>query len=363
MPSGLINTVRGRVNVNLLSSVSKSLFGKFKSKPEKPPEESVFINAPHLRPNTKVSKQYVVYCFHYAGLGDYIQWTTAVQWNIETHQHLHGYVYAQGFFYGLAKEWFKKYAPRFEVRSFTHLKDIADLHPYHGYIAPDNFQMINSCGFHLLDLGFHYFSNIDYIPDGWRKIPEINGDECSVDHLNLPEKFCVITTEATAPVRTLKPEAVNGMVKWAISKGITPVFLGKKEILAEYQSKSIEGISTVGVLDLREKTSILECAVILSKAQFVAGLDNGLLHLAACSMVPVVWGFTTVDHGHRVPPRRQGAKQAVVLPYRDLPCRFCQSHVRAFPGWDYRKCLYDDYVCLDMMTAERFIRTIEQLLA
>lgn len=352
------------MNVNWLLNVSKNLTGKFRSKtvlPEPEPEQ-VVINAKWLRPNTKVSKQGVCFCFHYAGMGDYIQWTTAVQWMIENHEHYHGYIYAQDFFYLLAKEWFKKYAPRFEVRSFKHLKEIADKHPHHSYISPDAFQMINSCGFHLLDLGFHYYANLDYIPEGWKKIPEIRGDETDISKFNLPKKYCVITTESTSRARTLKSEAINGISKWAVSKGITPVFLGKKDILDEYQSKSVEGVSTEGVLDLRERTNILEAACILAKSQFVVGLDNGLLHLAACSTVPVIWGFTTVDHGHRVPPRREGAKNAVVVPYKELSCRYCQSHVRAFLGWDYRKCLYGDYVCIDMMTADRFIKCIEAVL-
>lgn len=320
------------------------------------------VSIPGLRPNSKIYKQEIVFFFNYSGLGDYIHWVIPIQWMIETNPHLHGTIYAPKFFFLLAQHWFKKYEPRFTVKLFDKKpKEIEKKHPAAFFLCPDGFQMATPTGFHLLTLGFHYFCNLDSIPKGWEKFPEINGDEVDISKFNLPEKYCVVTTESTSEVRTLKGETINGITSWAKLQNITPVFLGKKELQDEYKSWTPTNIDFEGVIDLREQTNLLEAACVLAKAQFVAGLDNGLLHLASCSMVPVAFGFTTVDPRHRMPPRREGAKSCALGPHVSVTCRFCQSNVRGVPGWDYRKCLYGDKACIESLTADRFIAAIKSV--
>ena len=323
------------------------------------------VTHPHLRPNSTIPQQEIYIAYNYAGLGDYIHWVTAVSWVIEQHTHLTGKILAPKFFYELANHWHQKHKPRFEVVKYDDIKTDKIFREHKYYIMPDQHQLMNSMGGHLLPVGFHYYGNIDTIPPGYEKIPEIEGDEVDVTKFNLPKKYAVITTEATSPVRKFKSEAINELTIYCNQKGITPVFLGKHELTADYRSQSPTNINTEDVIDLREKTTLLEAAVILANAQFVLGVDNGLLHLASTTRVPVVFGFTTVEPRHRTPPRRPNTKTISVVPPEKLNCRFCQSRVRHVLGHDFRNCLYDktnkNVACLDYMNASAFIKAIEKV--
>jgi len=339
-----------------------------KKKPETTPikvgtGEFTPVTSKYLRPNSSIEKQDINLVYHYAGIGDYIYWTTVMEWIIKEHTHLVGTVMAPRFFYELAKHWLAPYADRFTVKSYKRLEDDKFYNREDKlFIVPDRHQMANSCGFHLLNIGFAYYANIDQVPEGYMRLPIINGDEAPLTHLRLPENYVVVTTEATSPIRKLKGKTVNEITSYLIKKGITPVFLGKRELAHDYEAESDETIETKGVIDLREKTSLLEAAVILAKARAVAGLDNGLLHLACCSRVPVVFGFNTVDPRHRAPPRREGAKTIAVAPPPELNCRFCQSNVRFALGHNFHKCLYKDNKCLDYLNGKTFIKALDKLL-
>lgn len=329
---------------------------------------SKFANNPNLRPGTRVVPHGLNLVYNCEGLGGYIQWTTAMQWVYEVNPNLYGKVFCTQIFFDLAKLWFSHLSDRVKVIKTGRVLE-KDLVQVYGprFIFPSQLQLHTALGANPLRLGFNYFADLDYIPAGYHKLPRINGSEVKIRQFNLPKSYVVVTTEATTKSRMLKAETINGMTDWLISKNITPVFLGKKELAAEmnlehkYEASSPEGLNTNGVLDLRNKTDLLQAACVLANAKVVVGLDNGLLHLAACSDVPIVWGFNTVNPIHRIPPR--DGPMIAVVPSEKLQCRFCQSHTRyVVEGHDFRNCYYDDFKCIDMLTADAFTKSIAQVL-
>ena len=228
---------------------------------------------------------------------------------------------------------------------------------------PSGSESANACGFHLLQLGFTYYGNIDRIPKDRAQLPRISGYEADIAKFGLdPSGYVVVTTEATTPVRTLKSSVINEIVQSVKDRGLQPVFLGKKDLREDYKATSDDGIITDGVLDLREKTTLVEAAVVLSKAKAVIGLDNGLLHLACCSDVPVIFAFTTVDPRHRIPPRPPGAKTISIVPPEKLSCRFCQSNMRFLIGHEFSNCIYGDLKCVETMESKTFIAALDNIL-
>lgn len=132
---------------------------------------------------------------------------------------------------------------------------------------------------------------------------------------------------------------------------------------------SFPDINGVLGLDLIDKTTVLQAANIMSGALAVVGVDNGLLHLAGCSKVPIVAGFTTVSPDIRLPYRDGvlGKDCYVVTPPATLACRFCQQGTNFLYGHDYRNCLYKndsalDRLCTKSITADRFIHHLEIIL-
>jgi ADP-heptose:LPS heptosyltransferase len=117
-------------------------------------------------------------------------------------------------------------------------------------------------------------------------------------------------------------------------------------------------------LYIREKTTLIEAGNIIAGAQVICGLDNGLLHLAGCTDTPIVAAYTTVRPEHRLPYRHGslGSGCYVVEPDEDLACRFCQSNMDFEFTHDFRDCFYKDFKCTKQITADKFIRKLDELL-
>jgi len=191
-------------------------------------------------------------------------------------------------------------------------------------------------------------------------------NKVNLKRFNLPEKYLVLPTMFTAPVRKLRADIINDIIKWGNEKGYTPVLLGKKDIeekgnKGSYFAKAQDEINENQTLDLREKTSLLEAGKIISESAAIVGLDNGLLHMAACSDVPIIMGFTSLDPMHRMPIRHNtlGWNVWPVVPPESLSCRFCQSRMHFVFNHDFRKCFYDDYQCVQLLRSQQFIDALE----
>jgi ADP-heptose:LPS heptosyltransferase len=193
-------------------------------------------------------------------------------------------------------------------------------------------------------------------------------DPVDVSHFNLPKYYAVVTTAYTSDTRHWKSEYVNEVSDYLNSIGVTPVFLGKAYTHA-YKKTGIFGTFdadyTKGI-NLIDKTNLFEAHAIMANAKFVMGIDNGLLHLASMSQVPVIWGFTSVLPEHRLPYRNgiKGDNTYLVTPSEEeLPCTGCQSKFNFAPSdHSFLNCWYDDLKCLDLMTSDRWIEQIKKIL-
>lgn len=316
----------------------------------------------HLREGTQIELMEIAFVFNRGGLGDFIHWTPAIQYAIETNPHLSGLVCAPAYFAPLAELWFSPYRSRFEVHVYKEAELNSD--PRIKGVkrrAQSKYDALTAAHWHLGRVGFGTYAYIDEIPEDWECLPTIRGNEVDLHPFYLPNEYIVITTEATSETRRLPAKTINDIVNWVYNKKYTPIFLGKKELEGMYQSKHSNGIHTFGVKDLREQTTITEAACVLANAKAVVGLDNGLLHLASCSKVPVVAAYTTVDPRLRTPVRQIGARTVNIVPSEELKCRFCQSNVR-FIEHDFRTCLYGDTLCCTGLTAAPFIEALERIL-
>lgn len=318
-----------------------------------------------FRQGTDISRTKIALVFNSGGIGDYINWTPAIKYVIDRNPHIHGYIVSPHYFADLAFLWFEGYSDRFKViiapdfSMDARLKDVP-------CITPNPHQFVSASGFHLFELGYFYYNQHRTIPKEPRYslIPEIRGDETSLAEFNLPERYAVLTVEATHDVRRIPSAVINDISRFLLAEGITPVILGKRFLAEGYSGTSNDGLDVSGgVLDLRERTILREAACIMAKAQFTFGLDNGLLHLASCSTAPVISYFTSVDPQLRIPPRRFGAKTIAITPAPQLSCRFCNSQMRYIIGHDFKYCLYKDNLCVTSIKSSDIIGVIKDLLS
>lgn len=315
---------------------------------DRPP---VALNPEHYRAGTEASRIPVRYIFSGGGLGDYICWIPALQWIAEQCPQVFGRIYAPAFFFEIAQHFFSGYEG---WRTF--LIDEVNKETKSIAVGPDAFgrvQMVNALGSHLLDLGFAYYANLSPVPPAYNRYPDLTGlpDEGLPPALRDKQgKYVVFTLGGTTSSRTVPGALWNPLLAWVREQGLTPVLLGKEHLSPTHRAHFPEGTDLTGVIDLREKTSLLEAACIMDRAAAVLGLDNGLLHLAACTNARLLFAYNIVIPEHRS-PRRSGRGRTVELSLtpEELRCSGCQSRMKALYTHDFKTCLYRDNLCIEML--------------
>jgi len=205
------------------------------------------------------------------------------------------------------------------------------------------------------------------LKDEDKNYPKLPLDNIDISKFELPENYACILTTALHKNRSLPRTDVYRIANYLLKKGITPVFMGKAtRIIDTFGSTPRYGVSPPakeGMIDLVDKTSLMEAAKVMSNAICVVGADTGLIHLAATTDVPIICGYTTVAPDLRMPYRHNQlgwGLTPITPPEKD--CRYCSSdfflnHV------NFNECLQKDYQCIDSLSGEAFIEAIEVLLA
>lgn len=323
-------------------------------------------NAEVFRKGTKLPQHHIDIVLTNGGLGDYICWIPAVRELLRISSHNTFTVHTKPFFWDLAEHWLGETGPNHELKKFELAPgETAAFGANNPVFAPTDL-VVNATGWHLIDLGYAFFGNRAPLSQEAKEHPRLAVGEKPE---GLPDHYIVLTTAATKESRKLPDATVNGVRQFCLDAGYVPVLLGKREISRNHKAEH-GNFSTDGCLDLREKTSLWEAGQILGHADCVVGLDNGLLHLAACTDTPIVFGYTVAAPEHRR-PRRPDDRTFDVLPGKSLTCRFCQSNMRgvyvtqpngSLGQMGFQTCLYGDNKCTAQHTAQKYIEGIKTLL-
>lgn len=230
-------------------------------------------------------------------------------------------------------------------------------------------------GMHMTDNAFHILID-KQVDNKYKNYLQLNLDKIHIGKFALPEKYVVIPTGFTAEVREMKANVVNELSDYILRKGYIPVYLGSRAAkvgaadVGDIKATFNTDIDYSKGIDLINRTTLLEAGKICGEAAAVVGLDSGLLHVASCTDVWVVGGFTTVRPEHRMAYRKDylGYHYYPVVPDENLACRFCQSNWEFLFSTDYRKCFYKEWKldteikCVEQLTSDKYIKCLEQLL-
>lgn len=294
------------------------------------------------------------------GLGDHVASLVAVDYAIKTYPWIKILIWVPDYFLDFAKHLLPEET---QVKNFSQMRGSYEPHKptkttkWDGHTSPMKMHGVDYAFLKLLD---ERVKTREYL--------QIKLDKIESREFDLPDKYAVITTGFTADVREFPANEVNKLSEYLLSKDITPLFIGQKNTKTGsahvIQGQFKKDVDYSRGVDLIDKTTLLEAAAIMNGAKAVVGVDNGLLHVAGCTSVPIIGGFTTVHPDLRMPTRNGifGFKYYPVVPDEDLKCSFCQVNTNFLYGHDYKKCIYSDNLCTTQMTAEKFIKHLEVIL-
>lgn len=317
------------------------------------------------RPGTKIHPYKFGYVIYGGGAGDFICYTRALQWIAENLPHIYGTVYYPEFLVQFALHIFRD-QPHWKVEPNEQCIP-TDWNPGFPIIDPfrnGRVQFITGHGAHPLDLGFAYYANLTPIPEAYNNYPELDFVVDGLPKGLEPKKYAVFTPAATVESRTVPGHFWNPLIEHVKKLGLTPVIIGKRDITPVYHGVISKGMNMDGVVDLLDRTTILEAAQVLQYSAVTIGLDNGLLHLAGCTECPIVFGYNVVTPDKRRPRRKIGRIVDVYLTREDLGCTGCLTSVKGHYLHSFDFCMYKSIdrtpqpKCIEMLFEENGRRWI-----
>lgn len=333
-----------------------------------------------FRDGTKLPEFSLRIDLRYGGLGDCVQRMPAIRYLYTNTQHVRQYVFVYDYLLPLFELTFKDMRDRVHIMPMSAQegwlkRDWCKAMPYVNF---EPVQLATSKP-HLTEVGF--LEIVKRIPERgplWN-IPQPDLTNIDVSCYDVPKgAYGVLQVQHTAPVRAWPTNEVEEVARWMVDNQITPLLLGKSSSTLgngkDIKSKDNLDIDNLPpeVVDLRNKTNLLQALKIIEGAKFIVGVDGGLMNLSYMTQTPVIVGFTSIEPSARIPFRNgvQDIKTIIVKPDNDLECKFCETrqpyvvfNTRKGPvPHDYKKCLYEDYKCVTQMKAYKFIDGIKQVI-
>lgn len=294
-------------------------------------------------------------CSNYGGLGDHIARLPAIKWIKETQPHVRMTVYWHDFFVPLARILVPE-GPNLRHFGISEMEWADDQVPLIDF-TPDR---LNSLALNLVEHGFITIAQ-RMPPAEYRGYPKYSSEASRAPFLDAVGDFVVVTPCFTSWAREWPVEEINATMAGIKDLGLKVVTLGRTELMPTGNERGIKAQSvpldeTLIDLNLINRGDLILALEVMSRAKAVLGVDNGLLHLSACTETPSVWGFTSVEPKLRFP---YNIHAEVISP---KGCRFCQSDSYLVKT-DFRQCMYQDYACTKEMKSEYFLDGLKKLLA
>lgn len=302
-----------------------------------------------FQPNSKVEARTFNFVFNDEGMGGFLNYTAATTWLARNCPWLNGRVWVEQFLVPILQDIHAPYK-NWKVLPHNQFQRLVE----HGsptigpMIAqgpiPARREFLTALGTHPLDVGTGYFMSTCPAPaDCLLPVLDYSDALLPPQVKRIKGKYVVITCGGTTPIRTMTGEHINPLIDFILHKNLTPVFLGKRDMLTN--GKVVTSFSDTtrysAGIDLRDQTNVKTAAAVMQHAACTVGLDGGLLHLAALMKDSrIVFGYNITSVEHRMPRRDHGRTVHVTLTREELPCIGCQSRWKNVKGHYFDKCYY-----------------------
>jgi ADP-heptose:LPS heptosyltransferase len=296
------------------------------------------------------------------GLGDHIAQMPTIKYMRDNCPNIVQHLWVPDYFLDLAKH----LCPGVIIKSVSDAKKPGAVNMHIAGVKMSCPQHSNMAA-HLVDVGFHLLANTQ-VDIKHKNYLTLNNNRIKIEKFNLPKEYIVLTVGFTAEVREMLPSVANEIIAYCKGRNLPVVMLGSQHARVGPHEKPIIGsfkeeINFSDTINLVNKTTLLEAGKIIAESKAIVGLDNGLLHLAGCSDVPIIAGFSSVLPEHRLPYRHNqlGWNCYTVLPDKDLECQGCQSRAIHVYDHDFRFCYYSDKLCIQQLTSNKYINWLDKV--
>lgn len=341
-----------------------------------------------FRAGSQLQRKKMAFILNEGGMGDFVNYSASLIWLAKRSPWLDVQLFVPTYLVPLYKDLMA--ATNWEVVQSERFADIIEDGTH--YLGPaivvkgqvQAKQFLTCLGAHPVDVGFAYYPAIQPTPEGV-ELPVLDypANKLLPKVKQLRGNYAVIPCGFSFQSRLTVGRHINPIIDHLVARGITPVFLGKKDLLGNglATTEFVDDIHYDKGLDLRNQTSVKDAACIMQHAALTVGLDSGLLHVCALMKDSrLIFGYNITTVAHREPRRSHGRTINIALTEAELPCIGCQSKWRNVLGHQYNNCFYeredaqassrygkkyDAPMCVDFLYAnksKRFTDAIDELL-
>jgi len=327
-----------------------------------------------MREGTKLDCWAINIVFNEGGMGDFVNYAAATVWLARNCPWVTGRLFVPKYLLKLMQIIHKPFT-HWSVKPSEEM-DFEDRTPIfcQGLVIKGirvGAQYLNCLGAHPFDVGFAYYTGTTPPPPD-TYLPQIDFHKDLLAGLSYQglkdEKYVVFPVGNQSPARLVTGKHLNPVIEHVVSRGLTPVFVGKKDpiLTGANPIKFQEDINYSLGIDLRDQTDVIQLAAIMQHSVCTVGLDCGPLHLAALtkdSRIIFAYNITTV--AHREPKRLGGKTINIALTEDELICSGCQSKLKQIAKVKFDRCLYGDTKCVDMLFdngGKRFTDAIDEMI-
>lgn len=294
-----------------------------------------------FRPGSQTGVKTANFILTQGGMGDLIGYSSALMWIAENHKQIRGNIITYPHLTPLFKQMFKRFK---DWKVYDRERLPSALLTDHTTFNP-SLGSLTVLGCHSVDFGFMAYCQMCPPPREGNYYPALPLKDI-INAVSSMAPYAVMTPCATFENRQMPPELFNAIQLHLLERRIVVVWLGATEFsdgrkaswLPEYKEPETNFVGQTGVI---------QAAKIMSGASVVIGIDNGLLHLAATTDTPIVFGYTVASPEHRCPRRKVGNIWSITPDPKTLSCTFCQSKMRFMDDHDFKECIYKDNKCLE----------------
>ena len=280
------------------------------------------------------------------GLGDQIARIPAIRYCLENFDHVSLKVYWQDYFYDLAPVLYQhKRLKHFRLSEASGLNAV--LEP----VVDFDHNRVSPLSLSLVDHAFLILMDRLPLSESDRAYPFVGPHK--------DEKRIIFTVASTAPAREWPVIHINELARRVRAANFECVLLGNTEKIEAgdgiIQANIDPNLDLSLFTNLINKTTLCEALATMRSASAVVGVDNGLIHLAACTSVPIVCGYTSVEARLRQPTHI-----GFIAIEPKSPSYGYQSKSFAV-NRDFRFPTDEEYGCNIEMSATRFADALNRL--
>lgn len=224
---------------------------------------------------------------------------------------------------------------------------------------------------HMVDFGFRFL--LDRDPMNMHE--KSYTTKAPLGPRTIKEPYVVFPVGYTSENKAFRMSVMAPVMRWCIERGFRPVMVGSSVVrtskadrdgkiiplVIKTEADQLPGDLALDVVDMRDKTTLMEARDLLGHAEAVVGVDGGLIHLAGTTDTKIIYALTTTHPRHRMIPRNGDGwyKIRYVMP-RDLECAGCQSKW-VLTYFDFSHCAYGDNKCTYQLHPDDFIAGLQDL--